>query len=249
MEFSDPSAPLCSSSGKVNATANKAVITLVTPPARPGTDGDLELLEASTWHLELKGAAGRGSVEVRETRRGTSIPSGPDAKGSQKGAAYVFSSADDDGKGLAGAWQQQAKLFLPNGGEADRFGWCVVVSGAGDSIAVSAPGEASEAGAVYVFERSGGGRYQDAPENANWGFGEWRLSQRLDGSVFSFEPQDKFGESLAWSADGNTLVVGSPGYRDKQGAAYVFIRQGYSNLFEVHDQLILGPRALKAAYG
>ena len=252
-----PEAGLCAGRrpavGRVR-NASRAVVTLVTPPARRGSGGDLEMLEADASGLWLDdgaaffagdadGGAGAGrapgNVTVDEVRRGTAISSGPEARGAQKGAAYVFSSGDDDGHGLAADWRQQAKLQLPSGGEADRFGWAVAVATDGKTLAVAAPGEGGDVGAVYVFQRDSSA-HRDPPRDALWGPGEWRRTQRLDGSVFSSAPLDRFGEALALSPDGNTIVVGSPGHDGGRGAAYVFLRHSYSGVFQMHQQLTLG---------
>ncbi|MBI3777099.1 MAG: integrin [Gammaproteobacteria bacterium] len=95
-----------------------------------------------------------------------------------------------------------------NSGVSDRFGRALALSGDGNTLAIGAWIEASassgidanqqddsapEAGAVYVFARSGDGWKQQAYIKAsNAGAG------------------DHFGIALALSRDGNTLVVGAP---------------------------------------
>ncbi len=133
--------------------------------------------------------------------------------------------------------QQKAYLKASNTGADDQFGYCVAISG--DTIVVSAPGEDSvatgvdgdqgnnsswQAGAVYVFVRSGASWTQQAYLKAsNTGEG------------------DSFGTSVAISGD--TIVVGAD-YEDsnavsvdgdqsddsapESGAAYVFVRSGTS---------------------
>ena len=235
---------LCSSGGvqalgkKANAT--RAVITFLTPAAHAGTGGDLELLTVDFSGLELNGVPGAGNATVAEVRKGSALASGPEAKGAQKGAVYVFSSADDDAHGLASAWRQHAKLLLPNGGEADRFGWSVSTSVDGMTIVVGAPGEQAERGAVYVFQRQGSVAFRDPPHDARWGPGEWVRTQRLDGAVFSSDPLDRFGHAVALSPDGDTIVVGAPGVDEGRGAAYVLMRHPYSGVFQMHQELTLG---------
>jgi len=98
-----------------------------------------------------------------------------------------------------------------NTGAADLFGFSVALSGDGNTLAVSAHGEASNvtgiplpptgqsnnsapnSGAVYVFQRSSGKWQQQAYIKAsNTGAGDW------------------FGFSVSLSNDGNTLAVGAP---------------------------------------
>jgi hypothetical protein len=149
------------------------------------------------------------------------------------GAVYLFARNN--------AWSQQAYLKASNTGADDQFGFVLAVSDDGNTLAVGAPLEdstatgingnqadnsAGEAGAVYVFGRSGSSWAQQAYVKAsNAGAG------------------DRFGSSLALSADGNTLVVGArneasaaTGVNGNQasntapgaGAAYVFTRTGGS---------------------
>ncbi|MBK7534002.1 MAG: integrin [Myxococcales bacterium] len=134
---------------------------------------------------------------------------------------------------------QYRYLKASNTGTFDFFGRAIALSADGSTLAVGAPGEASaatgiggdeagngarNAGAVYVFTRSGSSWTQQAYLKAsNAGIG------------------DRFGDSLAISADGATLAVGAPnessdavGVNGNQandaapsaGAAYVFTRAG-----------------------
>jgi hypothetical protein len=79
------------------------------------------------------------------------------------GAVYLFVRRNN-------AWSQQAYIKASNSGQSDKFGFVVSLSQDGNTLAVSAPGEASaakgvngdqndnsipEAGAVYIFSRSG----------------------------------------------------------------------------------------------
>ncbi|OWY70172.1 hypothetical protein B7486_17095 [cyanobacterium TDX16] len=148
---------------------------------------------------------------------------------SSAGAAYVF--VRDGG----GNWSQQAYLKASNTGQNDGFGRSVAVSG--DTIVVGASNEdsnatgingndadnsAQDAGAAYVFVRSG----------VTW-------SQQAYIKASNAESFDGFGFSLALS--GETLLVGAPGEASistgvngdqvnnslaQSGAAYVFVRSG-----------------------
>ncbi|MFZ6182545.1 integrin [Nannocystis pusilla] len=116
------------------------------------------------------------------------------------GAAYVF-TADD------GEWSQRAYLKAWNADASDFFGGVVSISRDGQTIAVSADREGSaaagidgdetdnsvpEAGAVYLFARAGGSWVREAYVKAP-----------------DTEP-DRFGTSMALSADGSTLAIGAP---------------------------------------
>jgi len=148
------------------------------------------------------------------------------------GAVYVYTRSGT-------AWSQQAYVKASNPGAGDQFGTSVALSADGSILAVGADGEASAAtglggdqadnsagaaGAVYVYTRSGTTWSQQAyVKTSNTGAG------------------DRFGFSVALSADGATLTVGAleesgaaTGLGGNQadnsaraaGAVYVFERSG-----------------------
>jgi len=122
-----------------------------------------------------------------------------------------------------------AYVKASNTGMGDRFGHSIAMSADGLTLAVGAPFEdgsakgvnggsnelATDAGAVYVFTRSGTTWIQQAYIKAT-----------------NSETGDRFGSSVALSANGATLAVGAP-LEDggsnavvDSGAVYVFIRVG-----------------------
>ena len=116
------------------------------------------------------------------------------------GAAYVFRSSGD-------SWARVAYLKASNTEQLDEFG-TVAISGDGNTVAVGAIGESSNAtgvdgdqsnnlatqsGAVYVFTTDGT---------------TWRQDAYLKAS--NTNAQDAFGYALALSSDGTTLAVGAP---------------------------------------
>jgi hypothetical protein len=147
---------------------------------------------------------------------------------SNSGAAYVFVRSGT-------TWSQQAYLKASNPGISDLFGRHIALSG--DTIVVGAFAEDSnatgingnqadnsaiEAGAAYVFVRSG----------TTW-------SQQAYLKASNTGAADLFGDSVTVS--GNTIVVGAPGEDSgatgtngnqsdngtfNAGAAYVFVRSG-----------------------
>jgi Concanavalin A-like lectin/glucanases superfamily/FG-GAP repeat len=128
---------------------------------------------------------------------------GNNAGGVDSGAAYVFTRSGT-------SWTQQAKLVASDASAADGFGYTVGISG--DTIVVGAPLEddsGGDAGAVYVFTRSGTSWTQQAKLTAS------------DAGVL-----DNFGTSVAIDLD--SVVAGSPGNGDgadeQRGAAYVYTR-------------------------
>ncbi len=146
------------------------------------------------------------------------------------GAAYVFSRTGS-------TWTQQAYLKASNTGGGDEFGWNVTVSDDGNTVAVGARYEdgsakginltsnnlASNAGATYVFTRSGSVWTQQAyikagNAGANDYFG-WSVTLSSDGSTLAVGAQREDGSGTgANPADNNSA--------GDAGAAYVFTRSG-----------------------
>jgi hypothetical protein len=103
----------------------------------------------------------------------------------------------------------EEELLVASDGEAqDQFGFASAVSG--NTAVVGAPREdaaGAEAGAVYVFLRSGGG---------------WAEQAKLTASDAADD--DRFGQSI--DVDGDTLVVGVRNKNGHTGVVYVFDRVG-----------------------
>jgi hypothetical protein len=146
------------------------------------------------------------------------------------GAAYVFAKADN-------AWTQQAYVKASNSNGGDNFGQSVAVSTDGNTLVVGAWNEdstatgvggeqasegASNAGAAYVYFRSG----------SNW-------TQQAYLKASNTDSLDHFGAKVTVSGDGDTIVVAAPdedssatgidgGQGDdsalSSGAVYVFVR-------------------------
>ena len=159
------------------------------------------------------------------------------------GAVYVFTRRNN-----TSPWTQQAYVKASNPQVSAEFGHVVVLSADGNTMAVSAYFEASnakgingnqddtsipQAGAVYVFARSGTTWTQQAYVKAS-NTGE-------AGTEGNFGDGDQFGFSLTLSDDGNTMAVGAnaedsdaTGINGNQadnsmqssGAVYVFTRTG-----------------------
>ncbi|MEQ1575311.1 MAG: integrin [Vicinamibacterales bacterium] len=158
------------------------------------------------------------------------------------GAVYVYTRVRN------GAWAQQAYIKASNTGDGDNFGHAVALSADGNTLAVSAYWEGSNAkgiggnqednsipqsGAVYVFTRRGTAWTQQAYIKAS-NTGEVGVGD-------AFGDGDQFGFSLTISDDGNTLAVSAnaedsnaTGINGDQtnnsmvsaGAVYLFSRTG-----------------------
>jgi hypothetical protein len=144
------------------------------------------------------------------------------------GAAYVF-------RRTGTAWTQEAYLKASNANAGDYFGTTVAISG--DTIAVGADGEQSDAtgvnpsqasnaltyaGAVYVFKRGASSWFQQAYIKAsNTGdFDHFSQSLALDGDVLVVGARGE--DSAAQQVNGNQADDSADG----AGAAYVYRRTG-----------------------
>jgi trimeric autotransporter adhesin len=157
------------------------------------------------------------------------------------GAVYVFTRRGN-------AVAQQAYIKASNPGDGANFGSSVALSRDGNTLAVAAYYEASnatgingnqadrsipEAGAVYIFTRTGSTWSQQAYIKAS------NTGNAAAGD--NFAEGDQFGYSIALSDDGNTLAVGAIGEdsnatgingnqddnsANQSGAVYMFTRTG-----------------------
>ncbi|NOY92940.1 MAG: hypothetical protein GXP55_17285 [Deltaproteobacteria bacterium] len=148
------------------------------------------------------------------------------------GAVYVFT-------GGGGTWSQQAYIKASNTDASDRFGHALGLSDDGSTLVVGAYREgsnatgvggnqannsATQAGAAYVFTRSG----------TSWSQQAYIKASNTDGS-------DEFGRFVALSGDGSTIAVGAQkegsiatgiggneadNSAGAAGAVYVFTRSG-----------------------
>src|SRR3989442_806910 len=127
------------------------------------------------------------------------------------GAVYIFVQRNN-------TWSQQAYVKPSNPGQSYKFGHHISLSQDGNTLAVSALGEASAAkgingdqndrsiplaGAVYVFTRTGTTWSQQAYIKAS-NTGEPGVGDQ-------FPEGEQFGFSIGLSADGNTLAVRAMG--------------------------------------
>jgi len=164
-----------------------------------------------TWSQQTKLAASDGAAGdlfgISVAISGDTVVIGADLadeKGSNSGAAYVFSRSEN-------TWSQQVKLTADDAEAGDLFGIRVTVFG--DTAVIGAARDddkGDESGAAYVFIRSGIEWVQQAKLSAN------------DGAA-----NDRFGTRVA--TYGNTAVIGailSDVTSDNTGSAYVFTRSG-----------------------
>lgn len=122
------------------------------------------------------------------------------------GWAYVFQR---DGE----AWRQETTLTAADADGGDEFGVALALSGDGTTAVVTAESDEDPngrgAGSAYVFSRSGG---------------SWTQAAKL--AAADGDSRDYFGDAVALSGDGSTVIVGTmdadTAHGDRAGAAYVF---------------------------
>jgi hypothetical protein len=175
------------------------------------------------------------AVGARESSNGTGVNSNAQADNSMtySGAVYVFTRSGN-------AWSQQAYIKASNTGAGDMFGYALALADDGNTLAVGAPHEKGsgtgvyssaeaddsmdQAGAAYLFTRSG----------STW-------TQRAYVKPTNTGAGDQFGHHVALSGDGSTLAVAglddsngtginSSAQADESlsnsGAVYLFARSG-----------------------
>mgnify|MGYP001173182343 CR=1 FL=1 len=127
-----------------------------------------------------------------------------DDAGASTGSAYIF-------KRTGNTWTQQQKLLADDAAQTAYFGTSVAIDG--DTVIVGATGVASNAGAAYIFTRTGN---------------TWTQQQKIVPADLT--PNSQFGTSVDIQAE--TVVIGAWNHRvdgtqsTQYGAAYVWTRSG-----------------------
>src|SRR6056300_1114431 len=155
--------------------------------------------------------SGDGNTAIMGAFEEWGPPSAPNARG---GAAYIFTRTN-------GSWDTGTKILEPGAEPHAQFGFSVNISSDGNTAIVGALLEngspsapVTDSGAAYIFTRT----------NGSWDTGT---------TIRAPDPgqDDRFGQSVALSSDGNTAIVGAF-YDDgppsepvsQTGAAYIFTR-------------------------
>jgi hypothetical protein len=127
----------------------------------------------------------------------------------ETGAAWVFTRSGS-------SWSQQGPKLTggeeveEGGGAGGSFGGTVALSADGNTALVGGDGDNHAAGAAWVFTRSGSSWSQQGPKLTGGG-----------GSG-----AERFGTSVALSAEATTALVGGVADHSWAGAAWVFTRSG-----------------------
>jgi FG-GAP repeat len=144
----------------------------------------------------------------------------------EAGAAWVFTSTES-------VWAQQGPK-LTGAGEVGKghFGFRVALSETGDTALIGGGGDNANAGAAWVFTRTGTAWAQQGSKLTGGG--------EVGGA--------HFGYSLALSADGNTALIGGLADNGEVGAAWAFTRSE-SNWTQLGPKLTGSGESGKGLFG
>ncbi len=208
--------------GKVALSGDTAVIGAIFQDDKGDNSGSAYVFTRSgtTWSQQVKltaadGAEGDAFGQSIALSGDTVVIGAPhdDDKGNDAGSVYVFTRSGT-------TWSQQVKLTAADGVAGDVFGISIAFSG--DTIVIGADlndEKALNAGAVYVFTRSGSSWSQQAKITA------------ADGAE-----TDIFGVRVALSGD--TILISARRDDDDAmgidaGSAYIFTRTGTTWLQQI----------------
>ncbi|HWY17537.1 MAG TPA: hypothetical protein VNY27_02370 [Solirubrobacteraceae bacterium] len=121
---------------------------------------------------------------------------------------------------------EQTKLTAREETFGEWFGYSVALSADGATAAIGGPHDSDEAGAVWVFVRSGATWTQQAKLTVGAATAATAAIGGGGGDQEEEDSRGRLGASLALSADGNIAVIGDPGDEAGIGAAWVFTRSG-----------------------
>jgi hypothetical protein len=141
------------------------------------------------------------------------------------GAAWVFTRAGE-------TWTQQGEKLTASGESGEgELGDGLALSSDGNTALIGAPGDSGQAGAAFVFTRSGGAWTQQGEKLTDGESGEgW------------------FGVGVALSGDGNTAIIGAPHTNSDNGTAWVFTRSGEAWI-QPGEKLTGGGEASEGKFG
>ena len=126
---------------------------------------------------------------------------------SDRGRVYMYTWGIGADGSTYDTWTQDLTIESPAGGSGQRFGHRIAANDNGDILAVSslAPGNA---GKVEIFIKTS--QSSDGSTQNTFALAQTITGVSADGSSLN----TAFGDSIAMSKDGGTLIVGAPGMDD-----------------------------------
>jgi hypothetical protein len=144
-----------------------------------------------------------GTSSVRTTPDKYMFVSAP-GHDNDRGRVYMYTWGVGADGSTYDTWTQDYTIEAPAGGSAQRFGHRVQANDNGDILAVSslAPGNAGKVEIFIKTSQSNDGSTQNS----------FALAQTLTGAASDGSSLNTaFGDSIAMSKDGTTLIIGAPG--------------------------------------
>ena len=227
-----------------NASAfNYSILNTITPP-EDGSTTDSAQAQNFGWSHKIS-EPGADSVRTTPTKY---LFVGAPGYDSDTGQVYMYEwSVGADGS-TYDTWTQNLTITSGEPGESKRFGHRLQANDNGDILAVSsvAPGNA---GKVEIFVRTSQSN-DDSTDHA------FTLVQTLKGvATEDSSLNTNFGESIAMSKDGTTLIIGSPGYDDSSaqdsGAVYYYKwnADGSTNTYTLQQTITAPDKQTKCNFG
>jgi len=123
---------------------------------------------------------------------------------SDTGRVYMYTWGIGADGSTYDSWTQDYTIEAPDGGSGQRFGHRIAANDNGDILAVSsvAPGNA---GKVEIFIKTS--QSNDGSTQNSFALAQTLTGVASDGSTVN----TKFGDAIAMSKDGTTLIIGAPG--------------------------------------
>jgi hypothetical protein len=197
VEACDATETVCEASPNLTlALIDSVAATLYMKASNPGADDDFG------WSVAVSGDGNTLAVSARfEDSNATGIDGdGVNNSASNAGAVYVFTK-------VSGAWSQQAYVKASNAGVGDQFGTSISLSDDGNTLAVGAISEDSNATGIGGDETNNSAQSAGAAYLFTRTAGVW--SQQAYVKASNTDPLDAFGFSVSLSGDGDTLAVGA----------------------------------------
>ena len=173
------------------------------------------------WTQQGNKLVGTGAVGVSEQGRSVALSADGNTAivggywdDSRAGAVWIYTRS-------GGVWTQQGNKLVGTGavGSAEQ-GYSVAISGEGNTVVVGGDIDNGDAGAIWVFTRSGGIWAQQGNKLVGTG-------------AVGYACQ---GRSVGLSADGKTAIVGGQNDNGAAGAMWVFA-EGSTGVTNTHDVL------------
>jgi len=230
----EPEEPVSCAFGTSVALDYEGDTALIGAPHRGASPGVAWVLNrtGSTWTKpeETEPLVGRTEVgqedfgfSVALSRDGNEAMVGAPNEHGGKGAAYVFEHVNSE-------WKEAGLLLGKEEGPSGHLGFSVALSSNGQEAIAGAPLDALHKGTAFVFEHGI----------------SWVQSGLLSGAGESGE--GRFGESVAMSGDGSTVIVGAPDQNNKLGAVWTFTFGG-GRWSELPSAKLFGPGDPKEEFG